>query len=285
MARVSDSAGCAGTCRGRLPCRGRPLAFWLASCYTGPVPYIEPEEYRPEPPLRVQITGPLPWEDPALSWPRRFFSTLGTTFAPLRTIHAVADGTIGPALAFALLSSAPFMVLWAIPPFTHTLIFKPEFGLEVMAKSDDLTIALDVLRALGIGLVVSVISLFSWALPFASLVRAFSNGTRPENPQLAAWRTALYRLWIIPLGTTLFSIAVLGMPKDPNPFAIELAMLGLQILPRILVLVHCHTMARYFGASGFGALVVSGVPLVVQWAVGLSVQQGAEMMLPPMPKS
>src|ERR1700712_1452399 len=184
MASVSDSVGCAGTCRAALRCRSRPLAFWLAACYTGSVPYIEPEEYRPEPPLRVQITGPLPWEDPALSWPRRFFSTLITTFAPLRTIHAVADGTILPAIAFALLSAGPFMVLWAILPFTHTLMFKPEFGLEVMAKSDDLTIGIDVLRALGIGMVVSIISLSSWALPFASLVRAFSNGTRPENPQL-----------------------------------------------------------------------------------------------------
>jgi hypothetical protein len=261
------------------------LAFCEGSCYTACVPYNEPESYRPETPLRAQITGPLAWEDSTLPWYRRLGSTFAATFRPLRTIHAVAAGNLGPALSFSLLSSVPFMLAWAVLPFTHTLLFKPEFGLEVIVSKSGLPMSLDLLRAVGIGFVLSTISLLSWALPFASLVQAFANGTRPEEPKLAAWRSALYRHWVIPLGMSLFSLAAWGMPKDPNPLVIEMTVLCLQILPRILIVVHCHTMARYFGASGFGALTVSCVPLIVQWAVGLSVQQGAELLLPPMPQS
>ena len=277
---MSVSSRCAGTCRA-------PRDHWRGSeARVTPrlVPYFEPEEYQPEPPLRTQLTGPLPWEDPSLSWSRRLFATLFATFTPLRSIHAVAAGGIAPALTFALISAGPFSLLWAILPFTHTLLFKPEFGLEVLHSADNIPMSLDFVRALAIGFGLSVIALLSWALPFSSLVKAFSNGSRPEPPQLAAWRTALYRTWVVPLGMTLFSIAAWGMPKDPNPLVIEMAVICLQILPRIVILIHCHTMARYFGANGFGALVVSGVPLVVQWAVGLSVQQGAEMLLPPMPQ-
>ncbi|MDB4976212.1 MAG: hypothetical protein JWN48_4553 [Myxococcaceae bacterium] len=255
------------------------------ACYTAFVPYIEPEEYRPEPPLRAEITGPIAWEDPSLSWPRRLFATLAATFAPLRTIHAVADGRLTPALVFALITAGPFMWLWALIPYTHTLRFDPSFGVVVLPHDGPLDMLVDILRAAGIGFTLSMIALLSWALPFTSLVQAFSNGSRPEAPKLAAWRTTLYRTWIMPLGITLLLLTSWGMPKDPNPLVPELAFICLQILPRILILVHCHTMARYFGASGFGALIVSGVPVAVQLAVDLSVHQGAAMLLPPMPES
>jgi hypothetical protein len=253
------------------------------ACYTASVPYIEPEEYQPEPPLRTQVTGPLAWEDPSLSFFRRLFSTLGATFAPLRSIHAVAAGEVPPALRFALLTSLPFMLVWAIVPFTHTLLFKPSFGLEVLPERSSLPVWLDLLRAVGIGLTFSLISFVSWILPFASLVSAFSNASRPESPRLAAWRTALYRNWIIPLGMALFSLLVWALPSNPSPVLVEITVLSLQMLPRILILIHCHTMARYFGANGFGALIVSVIPLAVQWAVSLSLQEGAAKLLPHMP--
>jgi hypothetical protein len=253
------------------------------ACYTAPVPYIEPEEYQPEPPLRTKVTGPMAWEDASLSFSRRLFSTLLATFAPLRSIHAAAAGTLAPALRFALLTSLPFMLVWAIVPFTHTLLFKPSFGLEVLPERSSLPVWLDLLRAVAIGLGFSLLSFFSWILPFASLVGAFANGTRPERPSLAAWRTALYRNWVIPLGMALFSLLVWALPSDPSSVLVEITVLSLQMLPRILILVHCHTMARYFGANGFGALVVSVIPLAVQWAVSLSLQEGAAKLLPPMP--
>jgi len=248
------------------------LAQLRAACYTAPVPYIEPEEYPAEPPLRTHVTGPLAWEDPSLPFLRRLFSTLGATFSPLRTIHAVAAGTVGPGLRFALLTALPSMLLWAILPYTQTLFFKPPFQVERMPDAGSMPVWLDVTRAMGIGVGLSLITFFSWTLPFTSLVSAFANGSRPENPKIAAWRTALYRTWIVPFGLVLFSLAIWVVPNPP-PVLVEITYLSLKMLPRILILVHCHTMARYFGANGFGALAVSVIPLVVQWAVDLSLDQ------------
>lgn len=247
------------------------------------MPYIEPEDYRPEQPLRPQITGPMQWEDGSLPWHQRLFRTLGATFAPLDSLHAVANGEVAPALRFTLLSALPFMFLWAVVPFTHRLRFGPSFDVAVLPGA--LPIELDVVRALAIGLVFSALTQLSWALPFASLVSAFSDGSRPEDPKRAAWRTTLYRMWVLPFGMTMFSLVVWGLSDKPSEFAVELTVLGFQMLPRMLILVHCHVMARYFGASGFGALVVSVLPLVVQWAVGLSLEVVAERLLPAMPAS
>jgi hypothetical protein len=57
--------------------------------------------------------------------------------------------------------------------------------------------------------------------------------------------------------------------------------IGFRMLPRVLILIHCHAVARYFGLNGLGATTVSIVPLVVEWAIGLSVQRGEELLLPP----
>ena len=260
------------------------LALSQRACYTALVPYLEPEE-RPQPPLRTHPTGPLPWEDDSLPWYRRLLWTLGATFRPIDTLHAIANGTVGPAVRFALLTALPFMLLWAIAPFTYTLTFGPEFALTVLPDKSKLPVQLDVLRAVGIGLALSIISLLSWALPFASLVRAFSDGTRPEDPTAAAWRTALYRTWIVPFGTTAFYLVTWGMPRDPSPFAVELTLLTFEMVPRVVILIHCHALARYFGATGLGALAVTVMPLAVQWAVSLPLWRGAEMFLPPMPPS
>ncbi len=244
------------------------------------MPYDEPEEHRPDPPLRTQITGPLAWEDDALPWPQRLSRTFGATFAPLATLHAVVHGEIAPAVRFMLVSALPFMALWAIIPFTHTLLFKPEFALEVVHAPGGPPVALDVARAVAIGVGLSVISLLSWGVPFVSLLRGFADGPRPEDPSRAAWRTVLYRAWVIPCGMAFFSFMLWALPKQPNPFLIELIVIGFRMLPRVLILIHCHAVARYFGLSGFGALAVSVLPLVVEWAVDLTVQRGAEQLLP-----
>lgn len=246
------------------------------------MPYLEPEE-RPETPLRTQVTGPIAWEDETLSPPSRLLRTLTATFHPLESLHAVSNGEVGPALRFALLTALPFMLLWAITPFTHTLMFGPLFKLEVLPDKSGLPVELDVLRAMGIGLGLSVISLVSWALPFASLARAFADGSRSEDPSKAAWRTALYRTWIVSFGTTALYFITWGLPKDPSPFVLELTLLTFEMVPRIVILVHCHAVARYFGATGLSALAVSIIPLAVQWAVSLPVWRAAELLLPAMP--
>lgn len=278
MTAVSELARCAEACR----CARCALARARAACYTATVPYLEPEE-RPETPLRAHVTGPIAWEDDSLPWHRRLFATLGATFRPIVSLHAVANGELGPALRFACITALPFMLVWAVTPFTHTLMFGPELSLDVVGGAGPLPIWLDVLRAMGIGLALAIIALLAWVIPFASLVRAFADGSRSESPTKAAWRTALYRTWIVPLGTTALYFVSWSMPRQPSPFLLELTLLTFEMVPRLVILIHCHAMARYFGATGFSALVVSIMPLAVQWAVSLPVWQIAETFLPPAP--
>jgi hypothetical protein len=246
------------------------------------VPY-EPERL---PETAVQIPGPMPWETPGLSFLRRLLGTLRTTFSPLSTIKAVSSGSVLAALRFSLIWTLPWMPLWAIMPFTHSLLFKHSFELEVVKGAGILPVPWDVARAAGIGLLLSSIALLSWALPFASLLRAFAKSGEPGvDPAHAAWRMVLYRVWVVPCGLSLLTLSAWSLPPDPNPFLIELSLLAFQMLPRILILMHCFSMARYFGVEGLSSFAVAVVPLVVEIAVGLLVGRGAELLLPHMPEA
>ena len=198
------------------------------------------------------------------------------------TLLAVAGGEVAPALRFALLACLPWMLLWAIVPFTHTLMFKPSFGFELVPGKG--SVALDVLRAMALGVVVSALSLLSWSLPFVSLTRAFASPGQADQARLAAARTTLYRIWIIPFGLALFSLLIWAMPAQPSAGVVELSRLACHFFPRMLVLIHCNAMARHVGASGLSALAPSFVPLVVEWAVGLTLERGITMLLPPAPE-
>jgi hypothetical protein len=245
------------------------------------VPYREPEPHEPKRATPVYFDGPIAWEDPGLPWLRRLVNTLGATFLPAETARSVAEGPLGPALWFALLTALPCAPLWTVLPFTHTLRFLPSFGLEVLPQPG-LSIGGDVARAMGIGLALSLVSMFSWALPFASLLKAFASEAHAAQAARAAWRTALYRVWIIPLGMTLFYLATWGFPDKPPALAFDITVLCFQLLPRILIVVHCHAMAKFLGASGGSALLVALVPLGVEAAAGLWVSDLARHLLPPM---
>lgn len=226
----------------------------------------------------------MPWETPGLSLPRRFFGTLRSTFSPLRTIQAVSTGPVASAFGFSLVWALPWMPLWAIMPFTHSLLFKHHFELEVVANKSTLSVPWDVARAAGIGVALSSIALLSWALPFASLLRAYAKTREPGvDPAHAAWRMVLYRVWVVPCGLSLLALWAWSLPPDPNPFLIELSLLVFHLLPRILILMHCFAMARYFGVEGLASFAVAVVPLVVEVAVGLLVGRGAQLLLPNVP--
>lgn len=234
--------------------------------------------------MPVYLEGPMAWEDPALPWHRRLLRTLGATFLPTESARAAAEGSLGPALRFALLSALPWAPLWAVVPFTHTLLFKSRFTVEVI-ESAEISIALDVARAMAVGLVLSVLYFLSWAFPFASLLRAFAHVPHQSSATLAAWRTALYRVWIVPAGMTLFWLITWGMPENPPTVLLEITFLCFQMLPRLLLVLHCHAAARYAGVSSAMALVVSILPVIVEWSAGLLVWHGAKELLPPMPES
>ncbi|MET0341487.1 MAG: hypothetical protein ABW252_10840 [Polyangiales bacterium] len=246
------------------------------------MPYDEPE-FRPDAPHSPPTTGPIGWEDPSRSWPRRLLATLGATFAPVETLLAVAGGEVRPALRFALVVTLPWMLLWAIIPFTHRLAFSPGFVLEVLPikPGAPASVGLDVLRAAVIGFVLSLISLGALGLSFVSLLRAFADGSREEDPRTAGIRTMLYRAWVIPFALLGYFLVLWGQPHDPSPFVAEICWVGAHMLPRLLLLAHCLSMARYLGATGLGAAAVSMLPFVVEWAVQLTVQEGAVMLMPP----
>lgn len=237
------------------------------------------EEPHLTPPPEVPL---LAWENHDLPWLARAAKTLWTTFTPNAGADAVAQGRIRDALGFAVFFALPWMPLWAIVPFTHTLIFKPVLEIALTQDPPALPPAMDVTRAMGIGLVLSIISLLSWATPFASLMRAFCPSPALAGAAAsAAWRTALYRAWIVPFGLTAFWFCVWCLPADPRPIVVELIVLLCQLLPRLLILLHCAALARHFGIKGWSVSIVALVPWAVEWALGLALSEGVSALLPP----
>jgi hypothetical protein len=229
----------------------------------------------------VQAPGPIAWELPDRALPMRLLGTLRATFSPLTTIRAVASGELAPAVRFALIWMVPWMLAWAILPFTHTLNFT-YFRIEVIHKPGDLPIAWDVLRAMAVGFVHTALVLIAWALPFASLLRAFG---KPDDSlgdlKTVAYRVMLYRSWVLPCGLTLFALCGWALPPEPNPVVFELSFVGLRLLPPILLLMHCFVTARYCGVEGLASIAVAMVPLLVVMAVGQFIDMGANAFAPP----
>ncbi len=248
------------------------------------MPYREPEPHERKHTVPAYIDGPIAWENPELPWFRRFCATLSASFLPVETARPAAEGAIGPAVRFAFLSALPWSLCWAIVPFTHSLLFKPSFGLARLENAG-LSVEADLARAILLGLVLSSVSLVSWSVPFASMLRAFSRDPKDPQTTRAAYRTALYRVWVVPFGMAMFWLAVWAMPESTPPILGDLTLLCFQVLPRMLIVLHCHAMARYYGASSSAALVVAGVPLAVEWAAGLWVWHITQGLLPAMPSA
>lgn len=242
--------------------------------------------FEPDPvPEAMPPHGLMAWETPDRSFWARWLGTVRSTFAPNVTVDALAQGELAPALRFALLWMLPWMPLWGIVPFTHALLFKAQFQVEVVQKPGILPVPWDVLRAMGIGFVLSTIGILSWALPFASLLGAFAqNGTPERDPRRAAFRLTLYRAWVLPCGFALYFLVVWALPEEPASIAVMLAELGLRFFPRLLVLMHCFALARLFGLRGLSLMAVAGVPLLVEMAVAPLVGEAAIHLLPEAPK-
>lgn len=249
------------------------------------MPYREPEPHERKHTTPSYEEGPFPWERPELSWFGRLSASLGSCFEPIASARATAEGRVGPSVLFAVLTALPFTLVGAIIPFTHTLLFKPSFALERLPHANEpgLSVEADLARAVLIGLVLALVSLLSWSVPFASLLRAFSRD--PQDPQTtrAALRLVFYRLWIVPFGMALFWLSVWGMPATLQNALGEVTLLCFQLLPRTLILMHCHAMARFWGASTGAAMLVAIVPLGVEMAAAPWVWQVAQNFVPAIP--
>jgi hypothetical protein len=224
----------------------------------------------------------MAWEDASLSLFQRLYRTLGSAFLPVETARAVAEGPLAPALRFSLLSALPWAPWWAIIPVTHLIQFKSGFQYELIEKPG-LTLGEDVARAMAFGVIASLLSLLAWAWPFASLLKAFSREPHNDAVGRAGWRMALYRAWLIPLGLTLLHVSLWAMPKGAPDTALILLQLCFGSLPRLLLVVHCFSLARYFGVGPGSSLIVSIVPVAVEGTVLALAEKLAQPLLPVLP--
>lgn len=225
----------------------------------------------------------MPWEEPERGFGDRLFSTLSATFSPVRTVHAAAMGPLAPAIKFALLTMLPCMLFSGIIPFTRTLAFGA-FDVVVKEGTDQAALMLDISRAGGLSFCLSAVRWLAWTLPFVSLTAAFAPPPNTGSPaRVAAWRSALYRGWVIPAGFLLFNLTLWLYPPALGETLLIVIALVCQLVPRMLVIIHCQMLARYLGASYFGALGVALVPLAFEWAVLALTMNYAQGLLPEIP--
>lgn len=230
------------------------------------------------------VAPPVPWENPAGGGAlRRMVDTLVTAVRPRITSPAFARAEVAPALRFALLTAVPLALLRGIIPYTHTLTFGPELAVIAQGDPSTVAVALDVLRAMGISLLVTGVGWCALALPYIHLAKAYGGPVaRP-----ATLRVMLYRAWLLPMSSQwatvpglLLSFARWGLPADPSK--VSLFIVGLaDLLPLILLLFAMRSSARF--AAGTGAVasfLVTVLPFVL-----LFVAQGllAELLRPWLP--
>ena len=252
--------------------------------FVRPSPVASYEHEQPSQPHPSPLPEVIAWEDPRLSAWGRIARTLGSSFRPSRSAQALAYGPLKPGISFAVTFALPFMLLWAIIPFTHTLQFEPGFGIEPRSAGDGRGVELDLAQAMAIGLGVSLISLATWAAALASLLRAFCpTAELSQKAYVGGLRTALYRAWIVPCGLSLFWLSFWALPTEPGPVTVELLILAFQLLPRLIVLSQAYAVAEQFGIRGGPRLLVVLVPLLVEWAAGLPLSELMTRLSPPAP--
>jgi hypothetical protein len=206
---------------------------------------------------------PLPWETLEGSPLTRFVRTLGSAFRPVQSAPAFARPALRPAIVFFVLSAVPLAALAGVIPNTKTLMFGSALAVTLQGQPTEVQIVLDVAIAMLLQLASFGLEFVALALPFTSLVRAYT----PEAQRPAAWRVLMYRSWLAPCASLLFFLGLWILPggsKPNEPTQLLSALILLQFVLNALLLVSMRATARL--ACGIGALlsfVVVAVPLVV----------------------
>jgi hypothetical protein len=230
----------------------------------------------------TEAAPPIAWEQAGRSLPARYLATLASAFSPLRSAPAFAHSDVRAAQRFALLSAAPFALLAGIIPHTRTLLFKSNLQVEVLGNAGTTEIALDILRAAGVQLTITLVELLCLMLPFVSLVRAYAPGK-----QHAAARVLYYRLWMRPFTWLLLFAAVWLVPEiDPKAPGAALALLtALDLLRSLIapVLLFMAMGATARMACGLGpgvSIIVVTIPAILLFVVQGLLQLGVDRLLP-----
>lgn len=221
-----------------------------------------PDETPSDPPFNpFGEPGLTPWEDPDRGWLSRLFGTLGLAFRPLSSLTRISEGPVRPALIFALLTAPPLALAGGIIPFTRTLNFGPGMAVTPTGQSS-LSLPLDVLQAAGVGLLITTAQVLAFALPFASLVRAFAADAEQglANAYQAAWRISLYRAWSLPAALLVGGLLAWVLPVEQGP----VVGVTLMFTARLLLVLQYSAATRLVGAGPFAGLATTLIPLVVE---------------------
>jgi hypothetical protein len=227
----------------------------------------------------------MPWENPTLGFVGRYWGTLGNALAPAGGVPQLCAGRLSPALSFALLSAVPLMLAWGVVPFTKTLLFGGGFHVTRTPDATKFPLWIDVTRAMGVSLGMSLLAQLAWTLPFISLLRAFADPRiPPQLSRLTAERFSLYRAWLVPGGLTLLYLLAWTMPNPEQPgFLAALASFACLVAPVWMMFIGAQATARAFGASTLGSLAVALVPVLLQQVVGQLLNVYALQFAPPLP--
>jgi hypothetical protein len=225
---------------------------------------------------------PVPWEDRERGLPMRFLSTLADAFRPNRSAPAFARGDWRGALSFFALTFVPLAILSGIIPYTVTLQFGPAWGTRLLGRPSSAEIAIDVVRAGGVGLLVSIVMLVLLTVPYYSLSRAY--GSRGHAP--APVSVMFYRAWLIPLSQVVRHVVIWSLPLSvvvPEPsMAVHYLLEAAAVIWLILLFASMLSTARMASGVGpFASMAVVIVPFIVL-SVGSMV--AAEKLSPFLPR-
>ncbi|MCC7540724.1 MAG: hypothetical protein IT379_31195, partial [Deltaproteobacteria bacterium] len=213
---------------------------------------------------------PIPWESGPGGVLRRFFATQVALLAPSTLVKAFGEGSTLTALRYAVITAFLAGAL-RIPEWTHTLHFdnvirvfaKGKPFVTVAGDVDAVSIALDVLRAWGLGIGVYVVSVAALAASYASLGLSFEESTRADDGA-ARRREALLRAAFY-LTTSILLVLALRLAVVLVVGVRDRWIIDLLMIPAILVMLRGlrATAVDQCKLTGGGAIAVTIVPVVL----------------------
>lgn len=223
---------------------------------------------------------PIPWEDPRAGVLARFFGTFATAVRPNASAPAFARSEVGPARSFWALSFLPLAVLASIGTYTQTLIFGDSPAPIVVGAAGTEEIAIDVARAIGIGLGAWLLTVLALGIPFVHLTRAFAEKGYEHAPQ----RAVLYRAFLLPLSQALAGLIPWAVIDGAGGIGMSVGAV-VSVIPVVLLFWTLRATARM--ATGVGPLasyLVAILPFVVMALVYGLIGRGLEVLMPMSPE-
>ena len=233
------------------------------------------------------VAKPVPWEEPNASLAARLGRTLAEAFRPNASAPSFMLGETGGAVRFALLTMIPVAALRGIVPYTHTLIFGNGFGISTIGSPSALTVVIDVLRAMGLGIALHAAYGAALTVPFVSLSRAYGSSKGSH----AALYAMLYRGWLLGFSTLsssptshmfglIFWVGVWGAPAGYTGEVAQVLAI-VELVPVLLLFWSMRATARMGHNVGpFASYIVVLVPFALMVVLQLLIEPLLVPLLP-----